>query len=118
MVSLILLPTAALAGDVAIHIGAGACEKSEPEWQGTSNGVKYKLAPGPDMLTWAQGFMSGLNDQQPLAKRRNLAAISPNDQTQRLRAYCAAHPDAKLFEAAEVLYLQFPLLDNDPLGIR
>jgi hypothetical protein len=57
-------------------------------------------------FTWAQGFMSGVNDVglvtgQPI---RDLNSVPISDQESQIRQYCEAHPLASYDQAVMQLY--------------
>jgi hypothetical protein len=58
--------------------------------------------------SWAQGFMSGLNYAKSTGNRRDLSAMSTNDQMARIKQYCNAHPLAEYVDAVMDLYKDLP----------
>ncbi len=84
--------------------GANACAKFAED---------YRVAPEVaeiTYMTWAQGFMSGLNLNADKEKRRDLSALKIDDQIRQLRHYCDAHPLREFLYAAVDLYTQFPFV--------
>jgi hypothetical protein len=91
-------------------IGATSCSqvvsnyrKKQPERDKTMFGVIY--------LSWAQGFMSGINRGNDALNKpvKNLQAWSPSVQTERLMEYCDKN-SSKLF-VTSVFYLFYSLPD-------
>jgi hypothetical protein len=89
-------------------IGATSCSqvisnyrKRQPEQQKAMFGVIY--------LSWAQGFMSGINRGNDALNKpvKNLEAWSPSVQTEHLMAYCDKN-SSKLF-VTSVFYLFYSL---------
>jgi hypothetical protein len=58
-------------------------------------------------MTWAQGFMSGMNVIS-LPQYRDLAAMSLDEQKSALRTYCDQHPLADYGIAVMYLYMKLP----------
>ena len=59
-------------------------------------------------LSWAQGYMSGLNaaDMRSGGHGRDLSSISTEDEQQFLHDYCQEHPTDDVASAAISLYKQ------------
>jgi hypothetical protein len=60
--------------------------------------------------SWAQGFMSGLNyaKAEATGDRRDLLAMSTDNQMARIKKYCNAHPLADYVNAIMDLYKDLP----------
>jgi hypothetical protein len=58
--------------------------------------------------SWALGFMTGLNVENPDNLFAVLNATSQHDETGTIRNYCDAHPPAKYIDAVLNLYLSMP----------
>jgi len=60
-------------------------------------------------FAWAQGFMSGVNFREIVAKSNNqdLNSIPVRRQKQIIREYCQKHPQAHYMEAVAYLFTQF-----------
>jgi hypothetical protein len=56
-------------------------------------------------FSWAQGFMSGLNDafEDTIGKYRDLRSLSVAQQKQSLRAFCLQNPASKYRDGINVL---------------
>jgi hypothetical protein len=62
-------------------------------------------------LSWAQGFMSALNATRLFRDGLNskqLSSVSATNQIERMRAYCAAHPNEKYMAAVHDLFDSLP----------
>lgn len=72
----------------------------------------YQNSSNPDdvlvFLSWAQGYMSGLNaaDMRTGGNGRDLASISTDDEQQFLHDYCTEHPGDDIASATIGLYKQ------------
>lgn len=91
-------------------LGAGSCGKFAE---------MSRLDPSQaelDYLSWAQGFMSGLNMQKIISNvhsiTKNLNGISIESQKWMLRKYCNDHPLGEVETAVMQLYFSLP--DNSP----
>jgi hypothetical protein len=58
--------------------------------------------------SWALGFMTGLNMENPDNLFAVLNATSQHDELSAIRNYCDAHPPAKYIDAVLDLYLSMP----------
>jgi hypothetical protein len=58
--------------------------------------------------SWALGFMTGLNTENPDNLFAVLNATSQHNETSAIRDYCDAHPQAKYIDAVLDLYLSMP----------
>ena len=98
-----LCPPTALAEDFA---GAGAGAATCAQFA-----KAYAAAPqvtGDLYYSWALGFMTGLNTENPDPLFAVLNAMSPHDQMSAFRDYCDAHPLEKYIDAVINLYLSMP----------
>lgn len=59
-------------------------------------------AANDNFMSWAQGYMSGLNAGQ--ARRADLNSIAPDETWKRLADYCTAHPKNTFVQGVMVLY--------------
>jgi HdeA/HdeB family len=100
------LPTAAMAFDKPHNdvsgVGAITCGRLTSDYHQQPQKVEEM------MMIWAQGFMTGSNVMGPDDK--DLTAMSTDEQTQRLLAYCNEHPSADFVGAARDLYLKLPAM--------
>jgi hypothetical protein len=72
-------------------------------------------------FSWAQGFMSGLNDafESTISKFRDLRSLSVDQQKQSLRAFCLQNPTSKYRDGINVLLNVMtivPSTDGSPTG--
>jgi hypothetical protein len=68
---------------------------------------KYRLNPeltDAAMVLWAEGFIRNTCEELHAETRRDLV-IDSNEQADRLRAYCEAHPLASFDQAVRNIYL-------------
>ena len=71
-------------------------------------------------LSWARGFMSALNGTR-LARGLNskqLSSMPDQDQIERMRAYCVAHPDEQYMAAVHALFDSLPELAGSAEKLR
>jgi hypothetical protein len=66
------------------------------------------------MMSWAQGFMSGMNANLPPGQYRDLQAMTLEEQERGLRGYCDEHPMAEFVKAAIDLYGKLPMKKYTP----
>ena len=102
---LLIEPTIANADPIGVT-GAGALSCTE---------IRKSFRQNPDqtsamMLSWAQGYMSGLNVAGAASGRdvRDLAGIKTKDQEWEIRNYCDQHPMSDLATAVMKLYISLP----------
>jgi len=71
--------------------------------------VRYHRNPAVQlvMLTWTECFLYAWNNKAE--QKRELTAITIEDQGTRLLEYCTENPRVQFPTAVEALYLQFPL---------
>jgi hypothetical protein len=58
------------------------------------------------MFSWAQGYMSGINERG--SPRKNIAGMPLDKQKQSIRVFCDQRPLANVYDAVRDLYLQLP----------
>ena len=111
MVSLSLLmftTHAAVAADIDGHnLGSVPCEQYMAALiQSPEKEITYYY--------WAQGFMTGLNQDLIRAVPRHLYDVENDPQGQRakLKAFCVAHPKAPFGDAVNALYPTLFLVDR------
>jgi len=88
--TLMLSTVGAEAGFSSMGAGAGSCAEFNRQY------AKTPAAAETVFFSWAQGFLSGVNQilMYQHARTKNLQSLSLDDQRARLRAYCTAHPNA------------------------
>jgi hypothetical protein len=84
-----------------VGIGAASCARFNQE-------IAQKPPVERDYLAWAQGFMSGALIRAPQGVDENLDLLPPSfplqQQSDFLRAFCAANPNEDYMDAVHVLY--------------
>jgi hypothetical protein len=101
---ILIQPTSSKAEDV-IYAGVGAATCGRIA-QGYRQNPTLQEAM---MMSWAQGFMSGVNVSLGGAGHSDLGAITFEAQKASLRNYCDEHPLAEFWEAVIDLYKKFPV---------
>jgi len=105
--ALLIQPTSSKADVGFAGVGAISCGKISQDYQ--SNPTEIETV----MMTWAQGFMSGMNrGPQKGAQNsqyRDMAAMTIEAQQASLRKYCDEHPTAEFWKAVLDLYFKLPL---------
>jgi hypothetical protein len=74
-------------------------------------GQQYQQDPDSTeglVFSWAQGYMTGLNDS--ISARKNLRGWRLEQQKQHIRAFCDKRPLASVREAAKDLFAKLPEL--------
>ena len=102
---LLIQPTIANADPIGVT-GAGALSCAE---------IAKFFRQNPDqtsamILSWAQGYMSGLNVAGGASGRdvRDLAGMKTKDEEREIRNYCDQHPMSDLATAVMQLYISLP----------
>jgi hypothetical protein len=69
---------------------------------------------GALFYAWAQGFMTGLNQDLMAAEPAHFFDVlhDPVDQKATLKAYCGEHPKALFGDAVNALFRELPFVDN------
>lgn len=72
----------------------------------------YKRSPKSTdsvFLSWAQGFLSGMNSEAILAHRptADLGSLSLDEQGEQIRLYCDEHPLGDYVQAVLTLFYRF-----------
>ena len=103
--AMLIQPTSSRAEDV-LYAGLGALTCGQISEMYRQNPSVVEAV----MMSWSQGFMSGVNVS--IAKNvghRDLGGIMVDVQKTSLRNYCNDHPLAEFWEAVMDLYNKFPV---------
>jgi len=105
--AMLIQPTSSKADYGYAGVGEISCAKISQDYQRTPTQIETV------MMTWAQGFMSGMNrGPQKGAQNsqyRDMAAMTIEAQQASLRKYCDEHPTAEFWKAVLDLYFKLPL---------
>jgi len=100
---------------------AATAQAEPPPWaSGIGALACTRLAdiPPAALLTWAQGYWSGLNHAHsvitPCASRRDLSTLTANQAATLLEIHCAALADGVIMEAANNALVGLPIMDSPP----
>jgi hypothetical protein len=88
---------------IAKGIGAGSCAEYAQFYRADPHGSDSIF------LTWAQGYLSGINEAAP-DSYLDLGAKTPDDMARFLRRYCEAHPLANYMDGASELSHSLPTI--------
>jgi hypothetical protein len=104
-----IVPARSMADFAYSGLGATSCGKLADDYRNDPTTIEIA------MMTWAQGYMSGMNVSSITQGRyRDLAAMTLDAQKQSLLSYCDNHPLAEFIKAAIDLYLKLPLKKYSP----
>jgi hypothetical protein len=112
---------------VAMLVGLSACNSIPDQGQGVGLGMRsceefskaYKAQPALTealYLTWAEGFMSGMNfmagavETSPL----DLKKIDTESVKTDIKSYCDAFPQAAYYDAVIPIYNKLPKISKTP----
>lgn len=97
----LLSATAAQAGYSSMGVGTATCAQFAQQF------TKNPSLAEAMFFSWAQGYMSGLNELywRQTHRTKNMQSITLVDQKARLRTYCAEHPSAIFMTAVTTLFL-------------
>jgi hypothetical protein len=110
IIAIILIATnLAHAASDAEGFGLHSCAKFGKDFQEDPAQVEIMY------FTWAAGFLTGVNATSKATNnaRRNLDAISPAEQRQFMRRYCASHPLNNYADGVFELLEAFPYLPEE-----
>lgn len=104
-ISIIILPQLAHAEDI-LYVGGGTalCSKVVADYEKEPRvGIIY--------VTWAQGYMSGLNRvlDQYMAGPRSVARTAQDEDRMKMYVdYCRKHPDSRFIQAVDQVFGSLP----------
>jgi hypothetical protein len=102
--AILIQPTSSRAEDT-LYVGLGAmtCGKIAEMYRQNPSVVEAV------MMSWSQGFMSGVNVSIRGVGHHDLGGVTVEVQKASLRNYCDDHPLAEFWEAVMDLYNKFPV---------
>jgi len=104
VLAMLIQPTSSRADFAYAGMGATSCGKIADGYRQNPTAIEGA------MMSWAQGFMSGLNVKELAnGQYRDLQAMTIEAQEQNLRSYCDEHPLAQLVKGVIDLYLKLPM---------
>jgi hypothetical protein len=111
--AMMLVPIPVMADVATMGFGNVTCSKLGNDLSNpTMDGSTIELI----MMTWVQGYISGMNVQTLRLRKeyRDMAAFSTDEPKRMVLAYCNTHPFAEIAEAAVNLYTSLPLKQFTP----